>query len=358
MEDNKIRTLLIVIGSILVLTLVTYGLFVKEQGYIFLLIVIGGILGGLANFFLHFVKVSIPDIQEKRISAEELIENPWVNLLGYLAISIAVSFLVPVLNAVLGEGLLGLKFLEDKGLKTTTAYQDGVLIGYCVFVSMLAKRVLFSLAERVLPQKEPKSKTSDITTTSSKEASELSPLKYLLAQDARTQINDNLQDNGNNEYSSRLEVGGVNCSLAFPANCWESARGAGHSNFREVLNKWTDRSFNVLSRFVNEEKISHITFSGIWRPQGVPHSSGRGIDITIMERSNDRVVFNRNQGDNTPEPDLAKSLTNWWKNSGKSDINQFLGPWQICEVNQCVANNGSLGQHQNHLNHLHLTVNS
>ncbi len=348
-----------VLGSTLVATLLSYGLFAYEKGYIFLLIMIGGILGGVANFSLDIINDATINIQDRNTSVEQPIKDSLIILLGYLSMSIAFSFLIPVLNAVLGDGLLGLNFLKVENLKKTTAYEDSVLIGYCVLVSILAKRVLFSLVNSVLPQGRSNLEASIETTQYSTRVLKLSPLKCLLAQDARTQINSNLQDNGNNEYKSRLEVGGVNCILSFSANCWKKARQEGYTDFREVLNKWTDRSFNVLSRLASEEKISHITFSGIWRPQEGPHSSGRGIDIIIMERSisGDQVVFNRNLDENTPEPDLAKSLANWWKTTGKSDINQFLGPWQMCEVNQCVSNNASSGKHQNHLNHLHLTIN-
>lgn len=84
-----------------------------DPKYVFPVIVLSGFLAGLVNFFILYVKIKLqpPPGDKLESVGQELNENPWVILLGYLIIGVAGAFLVPVLNVIL-TGLPGLEFLK------------------------------------------------------------------------------------------------------------------------------------------------------------------------------------------------------------------------------------------------------
>ena len=92
---------------------------------IFPVIVLSGLLAGLVNFYILFVKVKLQPQPEAALAGEvqQLNENPWMVLLGYFVIGVAGAFLIPVLNVIL-TGLPGLEFL-----KPTLAQKSLLVVG-------------------------------------------------------------------------------------------------------------------------------------------------------------------------------------------------------------------------------------
>jgi hypothetical protein len=145
----------------------------------------------------------------------------------------------------------------------------------------------------------------------------------------------------------------------FPSDSWELARGAGVTDFRDVLGRLHDNTFRVIEYISKLHYVAAVRITSAWRP-GNPdtdvHAAGRALDIGQVHFSDSSVWYNRDGAGVQVEPEQSKRFREAIIASGL--VWQWIGPWWIKyrTVAPWLPNYGSDDLQRQHRNHIHLTI--
>ena len=154
---------------------------------------------------------------------------------------------------------------------------------------------------------------------------------------------------GETKSTNMTKIGGVTVEL----------NNISKSDIKETR----DKTFEVLNDMIQGNKLTSVSLSSLYRPDKktkgdeIPHSVGRGIDITAATRGTGKDVesvrFRDLPGhEQKDEPGLAKDLTSWLRSDSR--VNQVLTPWSM---GNNTPNENSTKLEKQHKNHMHVGIN-
>lgn len=153
----------------------------------------------------------------------------------------------------------------------------------------------------------------------------------------------------------KFELSGV--WFEIKPDSWNLAR-SDNKTIHDVLNFLKKKSFKVLDLIAKQfsSSIKTIGLSSLWRP-GDPdrnvHAAGRGVDLGYIILDGGTKLMTR---PNKREQPIMANLRNFTFDTGL--IWQWIGPNKIrfSKGSNWINNNGSEGLHEDHQDHIHLTV--
>lgn len=171
-----------------------------------------------------------------------------------------------------------------------------------------------------------------------------------------------LRNNGPNSFYTEIR----GCIVLLPESAWSASRDAGITKVEDMLDKVRPETFDVIA-VLADRRLSSIRLSSLWRPGNHPHGWGLGIDVgayTTSGSPGETVSYagGVRVGGRVPAAEDEISRVIW--SSGL--ITQWISPYWIRGVrsqsfnsnNRWYGNRGLDPVEKQHLDHLHLTVES
>jgi hypothetical protein len=157
------------------------------------------------------------------------------------------------------------------------------------------------------------------------------------------------KENGVNKSANVTTVGGVRVEL--------------NQISKSDIGETNDKTLEVVHDMIKANKLTSLTLSSLYRPDEkvkgdqIPHSAGRGIDITAASRGTGKDIESvrfRDMPDHVQksEPGLAKDLRSWLREDPR--VNQVLTPWSM----DGKSNKNETGLEQQHKHHMHVGLRS